>query len=69
MHKLKNEGVHDVTPDTVTYKTVVGAYARVANKFNKDDPLKAEKVLKDMINLLKNGYPLTAPDHRSYIIN
>ena len=66
MHELQNTGVHDAAPDTVTYNTVIGAYARVTNKVNKDTPLRAEKVLRDMIHFCNNGKPLVAPDHRSY---
>ena len=35
MHELKNAGVHAAAPDTVTYNTVIGAYAIVSNKANK----------------------------------
>ena len=66
MHELQNTGVHAAAPDTVTYNTVIGAYARFTNKVNKDAPLKAEKVLRDMIHLRNNGNLLIAPDHRSY---
>ena len=66
MHELKNEGVHAAAPDKFTYNTVIGEYKRVAKKVNKYDPLKAEKVLRDMIHLRNNGNLLIAPDHRSY---
>ena len=35
MNGLKNKRVHSAAPDTFTYITVIGAYARVANKVNK----------------------------------
>ena len=66
MQELKNTGVHDAASYTFTYNTVIRAYARVTNKVNKYAPPKAEKVLKDMINLHNNINPLNVPDHRSY---
>ena len=66
MHELQNTGVHAAAPDTVTYNTVIGAYARVANKVNKDAPLRAEKVLRDMIHFPITGKPLVAQDLMSY---
>ena len=41
MHGLQNSIVHAVAPDTVTYDTFIGYYARFSNKVNKDAPLKA----------------------------
>ena len=35
MNDLQNPGAHYAAPYTVTYNTVIGAYARVANKVNK----------------------------------
>ena len=66
MHELKNVGVNSAAPDTVTYNTVIGSYAIVANKVNKDAPLKAEKVLRDMIHFRNNVNSLIVPDHRYY---
>ena len=66
MDELQNSGVHAAAPDEITYNTVIGEYARVVNKVNKDDTLKAEKVLMDMIILRNTRNPLIAPDHRSY---
>ena len=66
MHELQNAGVHAAAPDTVTYNTVIGAYARFSNKVNKDAPLKAEKVLRDMIHLRNNGNILILTEHSSY---
>ena len=42
MHELQNAVVHDAEPDTVTYNTVIVAYAIVANKFNKDANFKVK---------------------------
>ena len=66
MQELQNSGFHAAAPYTVTYKTVIGACARVSNKVNKAAPLKAENLLRDMINLRNNGNTFIAPDHRSY---
>ena len=66
MHKLQNTGVRAAAPDTVGYNTVIGAYARVSNKVNKDAPLKVEKLLRGMIHLRNNINPLIMPEHISY---
>ena len=66
MNDLQNSGFHAAAPDTVTYNSVIGAYASVANKVNKYALLGAEKVLRYMNHLRNNGNPLIAPDHRSY---
>ena len=66
MHRLKNSGVHAAAPDTVTYKKVIGAYIILSGKEDKEAPLKAEKLLRDMIHLRNKGNPLITPDHRSY---
>ena len=66
MHELKNAGVHAAAPDTVTYNTLIGEYLRVSKKFDKDAPLKAEKVLRDVIHFHNNVNPLIAPYHRYY---
>ena len=55
MNKLQNSGVHSEALDTVTYNTVIGAYARFAKNVNKDAHIKAEKVLTNMIHLCNNG--------------
>ena len=66
MHELQNTGVHYLAPDTFTDDTLILTYVIFTNKVNKDAPLKAEKVLRDMIHLRNNGNPLIAPKHRSY---
>ena len=66
MHRLKNSGVHAAAPDTVTYNKVIGACIIFSRKDNKEAPLKAEKVLRDMIHLRNKGNPITMPDHRSH---
>ena len=50
MHELQNAVVHDAAPYKVTYNTFIGVYAGFLNKFNKDAPFKAEKVLRDMFH-------------------
>ena len=65
-HELQNSVFRAEAPDTVTYNTVIGGYSRVSKKFNKYAPLKAEKVLRDMIHLRNNGNTLIALGHRSY---
>ena len=66
MHELQNSGVRDTAPDIVTYKTVIREYARVVKNVYKEAPLKAEKVVRDMIYLRNNINPIIAPYHRSY---
>ena len=66
MHELQNSGVRDTAPDIVTYKTVIREYARVVKNVYKEAPLKAKKVVRDMIYLRNNINPIIAPYHRSY---
>ena len=66
MHELQNAGFNVAAPDTVTYSKVIGSYTRVSNQVNKGDPIKSEKVLRDIIHLCNNGSTLIATDHMSY---
>lgn len=57
----------DVEPDTVSYNIILGGYVRVANAINTDAPLRAERVLRQMVDLQSEGLSSISPDQRSYV--
>jgi hypothetical protein len=66
MHKLYDAGLDYVVPNTVTYNTLITAWARLSGPLHPDGPLRAEKVLRKMIALKEGGHPEVAPDHLSF---
>lgn len=66
MHKLYDAGLDYVIPNTVSYNTLITAWARLSGPLHPDAPLRAEKVLRKMIALKEGGHPEVAPDHLSF---
>ena len=66
MHKLHDAGLEYVIPNTVSYNTLITAWARLSGPLHPDAPLRAEKVLRKMIALKEEGHPEVAPDHLSF---
>lgn len=66
IHKLHDNGVPNVAPNTVVYNMLLSAWARVSINPNLDAPYQAEEVLRRMISLRNNKYANVAPDHHSY---
>ncbi len=67
MHDLHNAGNDDVVPNVVAYNTLLTGYARISSETLNDAPMRAEGVLRKMIELSErkiqeNFYP----DTRSY---
>ena len=66
IHKLHDNGVPNVVPNTVVYNMLLSAWARVSINPDLDAPFQAEEVLRRMISLRNSKYANVAPDHHSY---
>lgn len=65
MHALQEAGA-DVVPNTISYNIILGGYARISNEINSDSPLRAERLLRRMMDFQNEENSCIAPDQRSY---
>ena len=67
MHDLHDAGNYDVVPDVVAYNTIITSYARISSETYNDAPMRAEGVLREMIEMAeKKGLDQICPDTRTY---
>ena len=71
INDLSMVGMGDVRATNIAYNTLLSGWARLANELRPDIPLKAEKIVHDMIANAEQGNENAAPDVRSFnaIIN
>ncbi|KAL9185104.1 hypothetical protein ACHAXT_002881 [Thalassiosira profunda] len=62
IHDLDRVGLADVHATVIAYNTLLSGWARLANEVRPDIPLKAEKLLHEMISLAEAGNGNAAPD-------
>lgn len=67
MHALHRAGNTEVTPNTISYNSVISAWSKISSEYNEDAPLRAEELLREMLHLHEDRiYPEINPDHFSY---
>jgi hypothetical protein len=66
IHDLDRIGHADVHATVIAYNTLLSGWARLANEYRANIPLKSEKILHDMIALAEQGNINAAPDVTSF---
>lgn len=66
IHDLDRIGHADVCATVIAYNTLLSGWARLANEYRPNIPLKSEKILHDMIALAQEGNINAAPDVISF---
>jgi len=66
IHDLDRIGHADVHATVIAYNTLLSGWARLANEYRANIPLKSEKILHDMIALAEQGIINAAPDVTSF---
>jgi hypothetical protein len=66
IHDLDRIGHADVAATVIAYNTILSGWAKIANEYRPNIPLKSEKILHDMIALAEQGNINAAPDVTSF---
>jgi hypothetical protein len=66
IHDLDRIGHADIHATVIAYNTILSGWAKIANEYRPNIPLKSEKILHDMIALAEQGNSNAAPDVTSF---